>query len=101
MAPAYRGAELFVYAYAVPMLAALPNALIAAMAAARFAGGLGSVLETHVNVTTSAAYTEGGMSIMARYRGPVVVVAAARIKATTLMTMGMTMWKYRSPVLSA
>jgi hypothetical protein len=30
---------------------------------------------------------------MARYRGPMEVVAAARINAAMLMAMGITMWK--------
>jgi hypothetical protein len=38
---------------------------------------------------------------MAKYRGAVVVVAAATINAMTAMYNGRVMWKYRSPVLSA
>lgn len=38
---------------------------------------------------------------MARYRGPVLVVAAAMMKATTATYKGRVMWKYLSPVLSA
>jgi hypothetical protein len=52
IAPAYRGAAFFWYAYAVPILAALLKALMAAMAAARFAGGRGRVFEIQVNETT-------------------------------------------------
>ncbi len=38
---------------------------------------------------------------MARYRGAVLVVAAAIMKAITAIYSGKVMWKYRSPVLSA
>lgn len=41
------------------------------------------------------------MSIMERYRGPVLVVVAAMIKAITAKYRGRVTWKYRSPVLSA
>lgn len=41
------------------------------------------------------------MSIIARYLGPVLVVAAARINAKTAKKSGQTIWKNRSPVRSA
>lgn len=52
-------------------------ALIAARAAARFAGGRGKVLEIHAKATTKPVYTPGTMIIIAKYLGAVVVVAAA------------------------
>lgn len=38
--------------------------------------------------------------IIAKYLGPVFVVAAARIYANTAKHNGITIWKYRSPVRS-
>lgn len=41
------------------------------------------------------------MSIIATYLGASEVVVTARMKAATETQRGRTMWRYRSPVLSA
>jgi hypothetical protein len=74
---------------------------MAASDTARFAGGRGSVLDIQARPTTRAPEMPGSMSIIARYRGAVVVVDAARMKAMTATQRGIVMWKYRSPVRSA
>ena len=56
---------------------------MAANAAARLAGGRGSVLDIQARHTTYPVYTPGTMSIMEKYRGPVVVVDAAIMNAMT------------------
>jgi hypothetical protein len=76
------------------------TALINASAAARLAGGRGRELLIHANATTNPLYTPGTMIIIARYLGPVVVVAAARIKAQIAKQRGIVTWKKRSPVRS-
>lgn len=80
---------------------AFDTALIAASAAARFAGGRGIVLLIQARTITYPVYTPGTMSIMATYLGAVAVVAAASMKATTATQSGMMTCRYRSPVLSA
>ena len=66
-----------------------------------FAGGLGKVFDIQPRPTTYPVYTPAGMSIMAKYLGPVDVVVAAMMKAMTAKYSGSVMWKYLSPVLSA
>jgi hypothetical protein len=69
-------------------------------AAARLAGGRGRELLIQASATTYPLYTPGTIIIIAKYLGPIPVVAAARIKAKIAKQRGIVIWKKRSPVRS-
>lgn len=58
-----------------------------------FAGGRGRVFDIHAKATTYPVYTPGTIIIIATYRGAVVVVEAAMMKAITAKYKGSVTWK--------